>query len=98
VQAIQAIGVTINEVSEISSNIAAAVEQQGAATAEIARNVQQTAVSTQAVTDTISGVSQAANDTGAAAGEVLGAASGLSQQAAQLTNEVNSFVTGIRAA
>jgi methyl-accepting chemotaxis protein len=98
VQAIQAIGVTINEVSEISSGIAAAVEEQGAATAEIARNVQQTATSAQTVTVTISSVSQAANETGIAACVVLGAASGLSQQAGLLTNEVNSFVAGIRAA
>jgi len=98
VQAIKAIGGTIEEVNVIASNIAAAVEEQGAATAEIARNVQQTAASTQAVTTTISGVSQAANDTGAAAGQVLDAASGLSQQAEQLTNEVNDFVAGVRAA
>jgi methyl-accepting chemotaxis protein len=98
VQAIQAIGLTINEVNEIASNIAAAVEEQGAATAEIARNVQQTATNTQAVTVTIAGVRQAANDTGAAAGDLLGAASGLSRQAGELTDEVNSFVAGIRAA
>jgi methyl-accepting chemotaxis protein len=98
VQAINAIGTTIEEVNVIASNIAAAVEEQGAATAEIARNVQQTAASTQKVTVTIASVSQAANDTGAAAGQVLSAAGGLSQQASQLTNEVNDFVAGVRAA
>ena len=98
VQAIQAIGVTINEVSEIASNIAAAVEEQGAATAEIARNVQQTATSTQAVTATIAGVSKAANETGTAAGEVLGSASGLSQHAGHMANEMKSFIAIIRAA
>ncbi len=98
VQAIQTIGVTINEVSDIASTIAVAVEKQASATAEIARNVQQTAASTQDVTVNISGVSQAANDTGAAAGEVLVAAKGLSQQAEQLTSEVAMFVSGIRAA
>jgi methyl-accepting chemotaxis protein len=60
--------------------------------------VQQTAHSTQEVTANIGGVSEAANDTGAAAGEVLGAASGLSQQAEQLSAEVKTFVAGIRAA
>jgi methyl-accepting chemotaxis protein len=34
---------TIEEVSSIAVSIAAAVEEQGAATAEIARSVQQTA-------------------------------------------------------
>ena len=98
VDAIKAIASTITEVNMIASNIAAAVEEQGAATTEIARNVQKTAVSTQEVTITIVGVSRAANETGALAGQVLGAANDLSQQAQQLTNEVNAFVAGVRAA
>jgi methyl-accepting chemotaxis protein len=98
VEAISGITGTIEEVSAIAVSIAAAVEEQGAATAEIARNVQQTAASTQDVTTTIGGVSQAASETGAAAGLVLTAASGLSEQAAQLTAEVNTFVAGVRAA
>ncbi|HET6306810.1 MAG TPA: methyl-accepting chemotaxis protein [Rhodopila sp.] len=98
VTAIRGITGTIEQVSAISVSIAAAVEEQGVATAEIARNVQQTAQSAQAVTATIGGVSQAANDTGAAADQVLGAASGLSSQAEQLTAEVQRFVTGVRAA
>ncbi len=98
VDAIQAITVTIQEVSSIAVNIAAAVEEQGAATAEIARNVQQTAQAAQDVTVNISDVSQAAKDTGAAATQVLGAASSLSKQSEQLSDEVNSFVVGIRAA
>ena len=40
---IKEIGATINTISKISSTIAAAVEEQGAATQEIARNVQQAA-------------------------------------------------------
>jgi methyl-accepting chemotaxis protein len=98
VQAIGGISATIDEVSAIATAIASAVEQQGAATSEIARNVQQTATSTQEVTSNIAGVSVAANDTGAAAGQVLGAANGLSQQAEQLTAEVDKFVAGVRAA
>ena len=43
VSAIQAIGGTIAEIDEISNEIAAAVDQQGAATREIAGNVQQAA-------------------------------------------------------
>ena len=75
-----------------------AVEEQGAATAEMTRNVQQTASSTQEVTLYISGVSQAANDTGAAATQVLGSAFSLSKQAEQLFSEVHSFVANVRAA
>jgi methyl-accepting chemotaxis protein len=98
VNAIQTIAKSIEGVSEISTSIASAVEEQAAATAEIARNVQQTSASTQQVTTNIAGVSQAAGSTGAAAGQVLGAARGLSQQSEQLTGAVNSFVTAVRAA
>jgi methyl-accepting chemotaxis protein len=98
VEAIRSIGVTIDEVSAISTAIASAIEEQGAATAEIARNVQQTASSTQEVTVTIAGVSQAANDTGAAATQLLGTAGSLSQQSVKLAAEVNSFVASVNAA
>ncbi len=98
VDAIREIGGLIEEVGAITGAIAAAVEQQGAATAEIARNVQQTAASTQVVTTNISGVSRAANDTGTAATEVLGAAGDLSRQAENLSAEVSRFIASIRAA
>ena len=58
----------------------AAIEEQGAATSEITRNVQQAASGTQEVAHTIVGVSTAAHETGAAASQVLGAATELSQQ------------------
>ena len=60
--------------------------------------MQQTAVSTRTVTDNIAGVSRAANETGAAAGQVLDAAGGLSRQAETLSSEVRSFLTSVRAA
>ena len=98
VDAIRSITTAIGEVSVIATTIASAVEEQGAATAEIARNVHQTARATQDVTVNIGGVSVAANDTGAAAGQVLSAAGDLSRQAEQLSNEVRTFVAGVRAA
>ncbi len=98
VEAIDAITSTIKEISSVSTTIATAVDQQGAATAEIARNVQQTAVSAQQITSNIGGVSQAVNATGTAADEVLGAASELSRQAEQLAGQVNTFLAGVRAA
>ncbi len=96
VEAIRQISGMIEEVGAITTSIAAAVEQQGAATAEIARNVQQTASSTQTVSSNIAGVSRAANDTGAAATQVLGAAGDLSRQAESLSSEVNSFIAKVR--
>jgi methyl-accepting chemotaxis protein len=98
VEAIRAINTKIEEISSIAASIASAVEQQGAATSEIARNVQQTAASTQDVTMNIAGVSRAANETGAAAGQVLGAAGELSRKADELSVEVSGFIANVKAA
>ncbi|WP_207461405.1 methyl-accepting chemotaxis protein [Azospirillum sp. SYSU D00513] len=96
--AVQGIGETIGRMSEIAGTIAAAVEQQGAATRDISSNVQQAARGTQEVTGNISGVNQAAAETGSAATQVLGAASGLSREAETLRREVQTFIATIRAA
>jgi methyl-accepting chemotaxis protein len=98
VEAIRNIAATIEEVSAIATGIASAVEEQGAATSEIARNVQQTAQAAQEVSVSIGGVSQAAQETGTATGLVLTAATDLSKQAKQLSNDVHAFVAGVRAA
>jgi methyl-accepting chemotaxis protein len=98
VEAIHAIAGTIGQISEISVGIATAVEQQGGATSEIARNAQETAAAARAVSGTIGGVSQGAMDTGAAAVQVLGAAGDLARQAEQLVGQVRGFVEKVRAA
>jgi ABC-type transporter Mla subunit MlaD len=78
VTAIQAISGTIEKLSEISSTIAAAVEEQGAATQEISRNVQQAAQGTQQVSSNIADVQRGASETGSASSQVLEAAQSLS--------------------
>jgi methyl-accepting chemotaxis protein len=98
VGAIQGIGETIREMSDIAAAIAAAVEEQGTATQEIARNVQQAAQGTQEVSGNIGGVKEASASTGAAANQVLGAAGQLSKQSEQLTEEVDAFLAGVKAA
>jgi methyl-accepting chemotaxis protein len=98
VTAINGIGETIRSISTISGTIAAAVEEQTAATREIARNVQQAAQGTSEVTENIVSVSQAANDTGAAAGQVLSSAEELSHQAELLRSELDRFIEVVRAA
>ncbi|MBS7789150.1 HAMP domain-containing protein [Roseococcus sp. SDR] len=98
VTAIHAIGQTIGEMNHIASGIASAVDQQGAATREIARSVQSVAAGTQEVVGNIAGVNEAADETGAAAGQMLAAAGGLSREADQLKREVTGFVARIRAA
>jgi methyl-accepting chemotaxis protein len=98
VQAIEAIGTTIIRVNEIAAAIAAAVEQQGAATKEIARNVQQAAAGTAQVSGNIATVSQAAGETGSAADEVLKSVKVLVALSDALRNDVDGFVSNIRAA
>ena len=62
---------TIGEISAIAGSIATAVEEQGAATADIARNVAETALAANEMTDRIGDLSGEAERTGARAGEVL---------------------------
>jgi methyl-accepting chemotaxis protein len=95
VEAIKSIGGTIDEISSISSTIAAAVEEQSAATQEIARNVEQASAGTSEVTSNISGVTVAAGETGHAAGEVLSAANELSQQGELLGKEMDAFLVEV---
>ncbi len=98
VGAIAAITQRIREISATSTSIAAAVEQQGAATQEIVRNVTQAAAGTAEVTGNIAGVATAAEDTGVAATQVLDAASELSRQSEQLAGEMDRFLATVRAA
>jgi len=95
---IQAIGVTIVDVSEIAAAIAAAVEEQGAATQEISRNVQEAAKGTVEVASSISEVNQGAVETGSASSQVLAASQELSQQGSRLKSQVDSFLATVRAA
>jgi methyl-accepting chemotaxis protein len=95
---IQGIGLTIGEINEITTAIAAAVEEQGAATREIARNIQHAATGTSEVSSNIIGVSQASSDAGAEAGNVLAASGALRREADVLRDEIDAFLSSIRAA
>ncbi|QPO13095.1 HAMP domain-containing protein [Thalassospira sp. A40-3] len=97
VTAIGTISSTITEISEISAAIASAVEEQGAATLEITRNVQEASVGTTEVTSNIVSVNEAAGSTGAAAEQVLSAASELSRESESLRHKVEAFLSAVRA-
>jgi methyl-accepting chemotaxis protein len=98
VGAIREISGTIERLSEISSAIAAAVEEQGAATQEISRNVQQASQGTQQVSANITDVQRGATETGSASSEVLSAAQLLSTDSDRLKREVGRFLDSVRAA
>jgi methyl-accepting chemotaxis protein len=98
VTAIKTIGTTIAQMSEIATAIAAAVEQQSAATRDISQNIQEVSRGTSEVSANVGSVNEAANETGAAATEVLTAADDLSHQSEKLRADVNTFLDQIRAA
>ena len=98
VSAITHIGGTITEISEISTMISTAVEEQGATTLGMKRNTEEAASGTMNVSANISQVSAGAGQTGAVAGEVLNAAVALGKQATLLRQEIDSFLDQIRAA
>jgi len=96
--AIQGIGKTIDEVTEISTSIAAAMEQQGASTREISRNVAQAASGTQEMATTMVRVATTAGRSGAASTELLHAAEDLSRRSGALQSQVTGFLGALKTA
>ncbi|HZH27558.1 MAG TPA: HAMP domain-containing methyl-accepting chemotaxis protein [Azospirillaceae bacterium] len=97
VDAIGRISSTIGDVSRIVLAVSGAVEEQGAATGEIARNVQEAATGTRSVSTTAQAMTSIAAETGMAAGNVLGASDALAREAERLRTELTAFVTQVRA-
>jgi methyl-accepting chemotaxis protein len=98
VLAIKEISGTIGRLSEIAAVIAAAIEEQGAATQEITRNVQQAAIGSTQVATSIADVNRGAGDTGSASSQVLASAQMLSNENKRLRAEVVKFLATVRAA
>jgi methyl-accepting chemotaxis protein len=93
---IEGITQTIKKINEISTTIAAAVEEQGAATKEISRSIQETAEGTKEVTRNITGVTQAADETNTASTQLLETADQLARESETLRSVVENFVAHIR--
>jgi methyl-accepting chemotaxis protein len=74
------------------------VEEQGAATQEISRNVQQAAQGTHGVSSNITDVQRGASETGSASSQVLSSARSLSGESNRLKLEVGKFLATVRAA
>jgi methyl-accepting chemotaxis protein len=98
VVAIGHISTTIERLSEISAAIAAAVEQQEAATLEISRSVQLAASGTQRVSSSIVEVERGAGETGAASSQVLSSARALTGESQRLKSEMGRFLGSVRSA
>jgi len=98
VDAIGNIGNTVDEMSEISTAIASAMEQQGATTTDIARNINQAAERTGEVSANVKSVGEAAETTSGAASELQQASDDLRGQASQLEQQMKTFLGEMRAA
>jgi methyl-accepting chemotaxis protein len=97
VVAIKEIGTTIGRIAEVATVIAAAVDEQAAATQEISRNVQQAAEGTTHMAANIGKVARGASETGSASGQVLACASELSTEGNKLKAGVEEFLAKLKA-
>jgi len=98
VAAILGISRTIARIDELSTAIAGAVEEQGAATAEIARNIDQASQGTAQVSTNIAQVATAATETGRLAHDVYSAADHMRDLSGVLDDAVKVFLNEVRAA
>ena len=96
VVSIDGISKIIRDVSDISTVISTAVEQQKAATQEIARNVEEAANGTMGVSTSIGDVLQAANDSNTAATTIEGASNSVAVESSNLREEVTKFLQGVQ--
>ena len=98
VDAIKAIGLTIERISEITTSISAAVEEQGTATQSIAQGVQAAASGTIEVAENVERVARGAGDTETTSNQMLKSARALSEVSTHLRDEVEKFLDSVRAA
>jgi methyl-accepting chemotaxis protein len=98
VGSIETVTQNIVQLNEIVSSIALAVEQQGAATREIAASTCHAAAGTAEVMTNIKGVREASGRTGDAAGKVLRVAGELSRNGEALKTQIEGFLKDVSAA
>jgi methyl-accepting chemotaxis protein len=98
VGAIRSISDVMGNVSQFAVAIAAAVEQQSAATQEIARNVQEAASGAKELAGSMTNVTDAIRETNCSATAVLGASKALTAQASELEGAVDAFLKNVAAA
>jgi methyl-accepting chemotaxis protein len=91
VAAIAEVSTIINQISDISTTMASAVEEQTATTNEINRNASEAARGSSEIAQNISGVASASESTSKGANDTLSAAKSLAQMASQLQELVGQF-------
>ncbi|MCQ4159812.1 methyl-accepting chemotaxis protein [Roseomonas sp. GC11] len=98
VRAIREIGGTISSMNNITGQIAAAAEEQAAATQEIGRAVSDAASGTREVNSHAVELSAGVQQAGQAARRVREASATLNRTTGQLRQQIDGFLSGLRAA
>jgi methyl-accepting chemotaxis protein len=96
VSAIGEIGSIIDSLNEIATTISAAVEEQGAATDEITRNVRGAADRTRAVSASIAEVANETGRTGQLSGEVLTTSQTASEKVDEMRTRISNILEDLR--
>ncbi|MGC1108246.1 MAG: methyl-accepting chemotaxis protein, partial [Methylovirgula sp.] len=96
VAAIDTIQAKIGEIEQISAIIASAVQEQGASTQEIARNVRSAASGTTSMSSFVEGVAKAVVATSESVESVVDLARDLDNLAADMTADVRSFAEALQ--
>ncbi len=96
VAAITRVAEKIGDLTVIATTVSSAVEEQRAATDEIARSVQQAALGTGTVSNGIVGLRQRTEDTSGAAERLRVIAADLDQRLTLLRDGIETLLTGIR--
>ena len=94
---IQGVAGRMGKIENFTNSVAASIEQQSAATREIATNVAMASVSSSTVSDDINQLSEAVAETGRAAGDVRVVAAGVDGEAAKLRAAVDNFLVNVAA-
>lgn len=97
VRAIAEISAVINQINDISSTIASAVEEQTATTNEISRNVAEASKETTEIAQNITSVAEAAKNTTEGANNSQRATEELTRMSVELQSLVNEFNVGDQA-
>jgi methyl-accepting chemotaxis protein len=98
VEGIGGIGSTIGALNQMTTIVAAAVEEQGSATSEIARSIHEAASGCQTVASNVTDFTETAKAAGHSADDVLHAAESLSQDSEALRKSVGAFLRDVAAA
>lgn len=97
-QAIVEICTTLDDVRNLSDNIASAVTHQSEATVDIGRNIGNAASGARRISAQVNDVTQASRDTQDVATQLLGSASALTEHSSTLDREINNILATLRAA